>query len=58
MPERFYHRHAMATTYAAKIMADPLHPGLFLAAPRRTGKTTFMREDLAPALQLAGAEVI
>jgi len=32
--------------------------GLFLAAPRRTGKSTFMREDLRPALQAAGALVI
>jgi hypothetical protein len=24
--------------------------GLFLAAPRRTGKSTFLREDLLPAL--------
>ncbi len=26
--------------------------GLFLAAPRRTGKSTFLREDLVPALEL------
>jgi hypothetical protein len=55
---RFYHRKAMAQNYARRIMEDPIHPGLFLAAPRRTGKTTFMREDLAPALTEAGAEVI
>jgi len=58
MKKRFYHRKEMAASYAKKIMDDPIHPGLFLAAPRRTGKTTFMREDLAPALQEAGAEVI
>ena len=31
----------------------PFHhgSGLFLAAPRRTGKSTFMREDLMPALK-------
>ena len=28
--------------------------GLFLAAPRRTGKSTFMREDLIPALTARG----
>lgn len=28
--------------------------GLFLAAPRRTGKSTFLREDLLPALQNRG----
>jgi len=34
------------------------HNGLFLAAPRRTGKTTFLRIDLAPALERAGAVVV
>ena len=28
--------------------------GLFLAAPRRTGKSTFLREDLIPECQLRG----
>ncbi|MFM8331723.1 MAG: hypothetical protein ACKN9T_08545 [Candidatus Methylumidiphilus sp.] len=32
--------------------------GLFLAAPRRTGKSTFMREDLRPALEAKGALVV
>lgn len=32
--------------------------GLFLAAPRRTGKTTFLKSDLAPALEIAGVTVI
>lgn len=34
----------------------PFHygSGLFLAAPRRTGKSTFMREDLVPALKARG----
>ena len=34
------------------------HNGLFLAAPRRTGKTTFLRLDLRPALERAGAVVV
>lgn len=34
------------------------HNGLFLAAPRRTGKTTFLRGDLRPALERAGAVVV
>jgi hypothetical protein len=34
------------------------HNGLFLAAPRRTGKTTFLRIDLRPALERAGAVVV
>lgn len=33
------------------------HNGLFLAAPRRTGKTTFLRGDLRPALEQAGVVV-
>lgn len=32
--------------------------GVFLAAPRRTGKSTFVREDLRPALEAAGALVV
>lgn len=32
--------------------------GLFLAAPRRTGKTTFLRGDLYPALEKAGVVVV
>lgn len=34
------------------------HNGLFLAAPRRTGKSTFLQGDLAPALRAAGVEVV
>jgi hypothetical protein len=34
------------------------HNGLFLAAPRRTGKTTFLRADLKPALERAGVAVV
>lgn len=32
--------------------------GVFLAAPRRTGKTTFLLQDLAPALRTKGVHVI
>ncbi|PKO88196.1 MAG: ATPase [Betaproteobacteria bacterium HGW-Betaproteobacteria-10] len=32
--------------------------GVFLAAPRRTGKSTFVREDLRPALEADGALVV
>jgi len=34
------------------------HNGMFLAAPRRTGKTTFLRKDLQPALEAVGAVVV
>ena len=32
--------------------------GLFLSAPRRTGKSTFMREDLTPAMAARGWEIL
>ncbi|MDD2742935.1 MAG: AAA family ATPase [Rhodocyclaceae bacterium] len=32
--------------------------GLFLAAPRRTGKSTFLQQDLKPALEAQGAIVV
>ncbi len=32
--------------------------GLFLSAPRRTGKSTFMREDLTPAMASRGWEIL
>ncbi|HET9641980.1 MAG TPA: ATP-binding protein [Burkholderiaceae bacterium] len=34
------------------------HNGLFLAAPRRTGKSTFLQEDLRPELQRQGVLVV
>lgn len=34
------------------------HNGLFLAAPRRTGKSTFLQSDLRPALEHAGIVVV
>lgn len=34
------------------------HNGLFLAAPRRTGKSTFLQQDLRPALEAAGVVVV
>ena len=37
---------------------DEGRDGLFLAAPRRTGKTTFLREDLAPEMLRRGHAVV
>lgn len=34
------------------------HNGLFLAAPRRTGKSTFLQADLKPALERRGITVV
>jgi hypothetical protein len=57
-----FHRPTLANRLADQIMArSPVSSsssGIFLAAPRRTGKSTFVREDLGPALQDKGALVI
>jgi hypothetical protein len=58
----FFHRHDLAKDLAARILSTavlaPARSGLFLAAPRRTGKSTFLREDLIPTLEEAGAAVL
>ncbi len=58
----FFHRPDLANDLANVILNEaPLAPtrsGLFLAAPRRTGKSTFVREDLMPALEKRGAAVL
>ncbi len=58
-----YHRpdlaHEMATQLLSPGVLDQgLRSGLFLSGLRRTGKTTFLRQDLIPALENAGALVI
>ncbi|MEF9944217.1 MAG: ATP-binding protein, partial [Burkholderiaceae bacterium] len=55
-------RHALAqelmTALQGKALLGDSHNGLFLAAPRRTGKSTFLQGDLRPALQAAGVVVV
>lgn len=55
-------RPVLATRIAKQIVnvspTSAASSGLFVAAPRRTGKTTFMRQDLMPALQAMDALVI
>lgn len=57
-----FHRRELADRLATQVLATPAgsasSSGLFLAAPRRTGKSTFMREDLRPALESRGAIVV
>ena len=57
-----FHRSDLANAIARVILtvapASASSSGLFLAAPRRTGKSTFLREDLRPALEAAGALVV
>lgn len=40
------------------VLDEGLRSGLFLSSPRRTGKTTFLRSDLVPALKDRGALVM
>lgn len=52
-----FHRQDLARTLCdsleGKGLADA-RSGLFLAAPRRTGKSTFLREDLVPEVERRG----
>lgn len=60
--KNIFHRPDLASRIAKQVLhvspTSASSSGVFLAAPRRTGKTTFMREDLAPALVAQGALVI
>ena len=62
MSNLVFSRKALAQRMAMTVLTDAVgsasSSGLFLAAPRRTGKSTFLREDLRPALQSAGALVL
>lgn len=51
----YYPRPELAARYAGQTLARPFGgstaPGIFLAAPRRTGKSTFLFRDLKPELE-------
>ncbi|GHU14404.1 hypothetical protein AGMMS50225_26170 [Betaproteobacteria bacterium] len=55
-------RPDLARRYAGAIQGKTLfgdaHNGLFLAGPRRTGKSTFLQADLAPELERQGLLVV
>jgi hypothetical protein len=58
-----YSRPELAATMARQLihpdtLNEGLRSGLFLSGQRRTGKTTFLRHDLIPALEGEGALVI
>ena len=57
-----FHRVELALDMTTRLLDPPatsaVRSGLFLSAPRRTGKSTFLREDLVPALESAGAHVL
>lgn len=58
----YFPRHQLAADMADALRGHVLFSdapnGLFLAAPRRTGKTTFLRNDLLPTLEAQGVEVV
>jgi len=57
-----FHRTALAqqlvVALEGKALLGDAHNGLFLAAPRRTGKSTFLQGDLRPALEASGVIVV
>ena len=57
-----FHRPELAQKLVKQILTvgvgSAASSGVFLAAPRRTGKSTFVREDLRPAFEAAGAIVV
>lgn len=57
-----FHRPELAKKLGGQILVagvgSAASSGVFLAAPRRTGKSTFVREDLRPALEADGALVV
>jgi len=62
MPEVF-HRRELAEQMTQQllrpqVLQEALRSGLFLSGVRRTGKSTFLKHDLIPTLEQAGAIVI
>ncbi len=59
---RHYPRPELAKQLARALQGKDLfgdaHNGLFLAAPRRTGKSTFLQADLVPELERQGLVVV
>lgn len=58
-----FHRPALADALAERLLTPDaldvaLRSGLFLRGMRRTGKSTFVRRDLIPALEARGAAVV
>jgi hypothetical protein len=61
--DSLFHRSRYAAQLAQQLLRpSPLHmnvrSGVFLSGIRRVGKTTFLRQDLMPALEALGALVI
>ena len=63
MSQKIFYRRRMLAARLTKLITQvavgsAAASGVFLTAPRRTGKSTFAREDLRPALEEAGAIVL
>ncbi|WP_313005321.1 ATP-binding protein [Pseudomonas sp. B21128] len=63
MSQKFFYRRRTLAARLTKLITQvavgsAAASGVFLTAPRRTGKSTFAREDLRPALEEAGAIVL
>lgn len=58
----YFSRPALAVELASQLQGQAMfgdaHNGLFLAAPRRTGKSMFLQHDLRPALEAGNVLVI
>lgn len=59
---KYFHRSALAEeladTLQGKVQFNDAPNGLFLAAPRRTGKSTFLQLDLKPSLEMRQVVVV
>lgn len=56
--DSIYPRTALARYFVDFLRSSDSSSGVFMAAPRRTGKTTFIKEDLIPLLEQEGGLVI
>ncbi|MBV5332068.1 ATP-binding protein, partial [bacterium] len=55
---RFQLAEELSDALQGSKLFDDAPNGLFLAAPRRTGKSTFLQVDLQPALEKRGVVVV
>jgi hypothetical protein len=53
-----FHRPALAHAIARRALSPKGLSGVFISAPRRTGKSTLIKEDILPFLEQQKAEVI
>lgn len=53
-----FHRAVLAQNIALRALSQKGLSGVFISAPRRTGKSTLIKEDMLPFLEKKGVEVI